>query len=771
VPANSSRTKLSRKHKAAIAITALILLYTIAGFLIAPPIVKSVLTATIEKELGRQATVNQIRLNPLALSVTVRDFELKDPNGELFIGFEEFYANFQLSSIVHLAITFSEIRLLAPEGQIKILPDGKLNFSDLLALFAGPDDRVGSKPEDTVLPPVLVSNVKIEKGRLVLHDLSLPTPFNLEVSPIELSLTDFTTSKDSETPYSFTASMGEGEDIKSEGKISINPIGARGSFDISGIRIRTAWKYIQDLVKFEVASGSVNAAGEFVADISGEEIDLKLNSGEVTLSEFKLKEKGGKKTLISVPALAVRGAEVDLRRQQVKVDSISTKDGRVVAWLDRDGTVNYQKLVPMDLIQDRGGAPAETSDQSGAASQSWQVTVSEVTVENYEADLENRTLKQPLRLNWKPINLSVKNLSTRKGSEAEVALDLSYEEIGNVQMEGLVGFDPVFADLELQVNQFPLKPFGRVLELFTLADFKKGSANVDAKLTYGHRSGEGPLARFQGRISVEGLEVDDRTNGQDLIKFDSLVVDGLEFDLEPNKLKISETVVKQPYARVIISADGSVNVVEVLSPLEEPGDEGEFILLKQVADFIKLKIQGPVPIDIDKVRIENGSANFSDFFIKPNFAANVQDLNGAVQGLSSKPQARANVVLEGNVDKYAPVKVTGQFNPFSQEPHAELAVSFKDFELTKVTPYSGKFAGYTIEKGRVSLDLKYKRSGDKLIGENEIFLQQFTLGERVESASATTLPVKLAVAIMKDPQGNISLNVPVEGDLNDPGFS
>ena len=768
----NSSLRLSRKHKAAIAIAILVLLYTIVGFLVAPPIVKSILTSTIEKELGRQATVRQIKLNPFALSVTVRDFELKEPDGEPFVGFEEFYANLQLSSIFHLAFTFSEIRVVAPYGKVKILPDGKFNFSDLLALFEQPKDKPEPTPgQGAYLPAVLVSNITVEKGRLAFQDLSLPTSFEVEVTPVELTLTDFTTRRESETRYTFAASMGEGEDIRSEGNISIDPIRAKGRFDASGIKIRTAWKYIQDLVKFEVASGSVNAAGQYVVDISGEEMDIKLNKGEVKLNAFELKEKGGKETLISVPLLSVRGANVDLSGKRVKVDSISTKTGRMAAWLDRDGTVNYQKLVPMELIQDKGGESSETADDSGAANQSWLVTVDDIKVENYEVDFENRMLEKPLRLNSKPVNLHLKNVSTKTGSKADVNVDLTFEQTGFVEIEGRVGIDPEFADLELHVSQFPMRPFGAFLESITLADFKKGSTNVDAKLTYGNYAGEGPLARFQGRISLDGFEVDDRLNKQDLIKFDSLVVDGLEFDLEPNNLKVSEIVVKEPYARVNIWANGTANVVEVLSPLAEPGAEEKFVLLKKVADFIKLKIREPVPVTMDNVRVVNGSANFSDFFIKPNFAANIQNLNGAVKGISSKAQARADVLLEGNVDKHAPVKIVGQINPLSAEPFADIAVSFKNFELTKVTPYSGKFAGYTIEKGRASLELKYRWEGSRINGENQILLEQFTLGERVESASATTLPVKLALALMKDSKGNIWLDVPVEGDLDDPKFS
>jgi outer membrane protein OmpA-like peptidoglycan-associated protein len=122
------------------------------------------------------------------------------------------------------------------------------------------------------------------------------------------------------------------------------------------------------------------------------------------------------------------------------------------------------------------------------------------------------------------------------------------------------------------------------------------------------------------------------------------------------------------------------------------------------------------------------------------------------------------------VNKYSPVKISGQINPLSEEKYADLVMSFKNFDLTTTSPYSGKFAGYRIEKGKLSLNLKYKVSGDDFSGENEIVVEQLTLGERVESPDATELPVSLAVALLKDSNGNIELDVPVEGDLNDPHF-
>ncbi len=123
---------MSRAKKGAIITAILISLYGVFGFLIAPYILKSNLISGIAGQLGRNATVNEVKVNPFVLSVTVRGFEMSEPDGERFFGFEELYVNFQLSSIFWRAYTFDEIRMISPDGRVKVLPDSSLNFSDIL---------------------------------------------------------------------------------------------------------------------------------------------------------------------------------------------------------------------------------------------------------------------------------------------------------------------------------------------------------------------------------------------------------------------------------------------------------------------------------------------------------------------------------------------------------------------------------------------------------------------------------------------------------------
>jgi uncharacterized protein involved in outer membrane biogenesis len=295
---NSLNAKLSRLKKPAIIALLLICLYAICGFLVAPAIIKFKIPAIAADKLGRKATVEQIRMNPFALSLTVRGFELAEPNGERFVGFEELYVNFQLSSLLHLAFTFGEISLIAPHGHVKVLAGGSLNFSDLLSKLTqteSPQDQSGE------LPPVLIQRLNIEKGRLVFSDLSLPTPYEETLSPVELSLSNFSTRKGIDSPYSFIASLGEDTTFSWEGDLSINPLRSQGRFVLTGIKPRDFWKYILDLVYFEVATGTLDVAGQYQAGIEGKNFHAKLIGGEIQLNDFNLIEKGTDNQIVRLP--------------------------------------------------------------------------------------------------------------------------------------------------------------------------------------------------------------------------------------------------------------------------------------------------------------------------------------------------------------------------------------------------------------------------------------------------------------------------------------
>ena len=769
---NPQAMKLSRVKKPAIIAAILVFLYAIAGFFVAPAIIKSKAPAIIAEQLGRKATIDQVRLNPFVLSLTVRDFELEEPNGEPFAGFEQFYVNFQLSSLFRLALTLAEVRLIAPYGHVKVLADGKLNFSDLLAKVA---QEQSPQDSDGELPPVLIQRLHIDRGRFVFRDLSLPTPYEETIFPIQLTLNNFSTRKDTGSPYSFAATIGKSAVISWEGNVSVNPLRSQGRLTITKVDTVDLWKYIQDYVNFKVTSGKVDLSGNYMFALSGTGPTIELTEGECELSELVLVAKESQSMILSVPSLSLRDAQADLGTKQVVVAAVNSEGARVNGWLEPDGTFMHETVFALDGLEEKFGKLLASGDEPKADTQPWVINIDKVNLENYAVYFEDRTLKKLKQINLDSIKVDLKNVSNKKNSPAEIDVALKLNQTGSVEVKGFATTNPVSADLTLKVAENPVKPMQPYVDEVAPVELASGTTSLEGRVWYQALGSDGPKIRFEGQAGIENLRTFDRSKSEDLYSLKTLAIKELALDLDPNKLRVSEVFLSQPDFKVAIWPDGKINVVTVLSMKDYSTKEAETgkkveTLLDKVVKYITLQIEGPVPITVDTIRVEKGAADFSDLFIKPNFAAHVRNLRGMVKGLSSKPGTRADVLLEGEVNKYSPVKISGQINPLTKEKYTDLAMSFKNFDLSATSPYSGKFAGYTIEKGKLSLDLKYQLSDNVFTGENRITVEQLTLGERVESPDATKLPVSLGVALLKDANGNIELDVPVQGDINDPHF-
>jgi len=770
----SAYTRLSRPKKGAIIAGILILLYAILGFFVAPSILKSQFSSRISEHLGRPVTIEQVRMNPFSLSLTVRGFELEEAAGGPFVGFEELYVNFQVSSLFRWAYTFDRIELIEPHGLVKVLPDGNLNFSDLLAPSDSPEapsvSPEASSDQENTLPAVLIFHLNIAQGRFVFSDLSRPTPFEATFSPVQITLEDFSTRPDSESPYGFTASTGEGESLNWEGSFSVNPLRSEGRFELIGIKTRTLWEYFQDQVAFEVTGGSVNLGSTYHLDAGGDKFELKLTEGVLNLKELKVSEKGEGVELISIPSLSVEGADVDLSRKNVVIDSVRSEQARVAGWLDEEGVFNYSKLWVTHEGEEASGGETAAPVDSSVGTVPWAVTINELTLAEYGLELENRTMTPTLKMGLQSLAVTVKNLTTKEDAEAQVSLSLRVNETGTMTAEGLACINPLSAKLGLEAGQITLKPFQPLVNSVSSIDLVTGAANLKGNVQYRAMGEAGPEIRWEGSLSILDFEAINRSYTEDFLKWESLEFKGTLFDVAPNKLHLSEIVAKGAYARVIIWPDGSVNIKEAFSSQKEEEAE-EIVTPVTTAVLSKAEDEGPMPISVDIIRIEEGSANFADFLMKPNFFTGIHDLTGTVKGLSTDSSALADVSLSGKVDRYAPVKISGQINPLIPKAYVDMAMSFKNMELTSLTPYSGKFVGYTIERGKLSLDLKYKLSENAIVGENAVLLDQLTLGDRVESPDATNLPVGLAIALMRDTEGKIDIDLLVQGNLDDPEFS
>jgi hypothetical protein len=413
---------------------------------------------------------------------------------------------------------------------------------------------------------------------------------------------------------------------------------------------------------------------------------------------------------------------------------------------------------------------AATSAEVGEGSQAesgWVVAVPDISVENLRLEVEDRFVKPVAKFVLAPVSAQLTGFSTAPGAVVDANANVAIEGSGEVAARAKVALDAGTVSGHVDVKSLNLAPLQPYLNTYTQVTLLSGSltTGLDVEL-----AADGAF-KVKGDTEVAKLRVVDNALRQDMLKWDHLRLAGIDYSSEPARLRISSIAARAPYARVIIAPDQTLNLTKALSPA--PGSTPAAVQTVQTrGGETKVPAGNPagMQVSIGTVTVTNGSANFADFWIQPNYAVSIQGMSGTVTGLSSDPASRAKVKLEGKVDRYAPANIEGEINLLSAALFTDMKVSFKGVEMTSVTPYSGRFAGYKIEKGKLSIDVAYRIENRALSADQRFVVDQLQLGERVESPDAVRLPLRLAVALLKDRNGVIDLDLPISGSLDDPEF-
>ena len=799
------------------AIVALLVgLYALAGFVLAPKLLRSALLKDIPQTLNVTPTVGEIHLNPFLFQLEVKDFLLASASGEKLVGFERLFVDFDLSSIWHRAYTFANIDIAAPYANAIVAPNGVLNLLQLRPKPSPPKPAEKSGP----IPAIRIGSFKVSAGQVSYQDRSRPSAFAAHLEPINFELQNFSTGVNGGR-FTFSGTSKLGERLEWRGHLSVQPIESDGEIQIDGLQAHTIWEYLEDQLNFGVNSGTVNLNATYQFSLK-DKVDLKVNLPKVTVSGLAVRPKGSDTDWITVPELALNGTTVDLAQRQAHVDSLSLTGLKLVTWLEPDGSFNLLKLAQppaMTRAPARVRAPASppapagaptpptattpaTAANSGAvklttvaapaAPAPWRFDLREFTLRDASISAEDRSTRPVVKVLLAPLALTVGGVSLDLAKPLNVTLDTRINEKGALKVSGDVTPQPLSANLSLKLSGIDLTVVQPYIAQHTSMTLLGGRLSGDAKLRYGAQK---PGILFTGNISIAHLHTIDNALRDDFINWERLDVLGVKFEHDPDRLDIEQIVARKPYARVIIEPDSTLNVTRVLAgpgavvvapPAEvahgkpargrstraaaSASASTPAVASTSTSAAASGPAAKPMPMAIKKIVLHGGQANFADLSVTPNFATGIQKLEGSVLGLSSKANSRAKVDLHGSVDAFSPVAITGEVNVLSAALYTDLSLSFRNMELSTFNPYSGKFAGYNITKGKLTTELHYKVVGRKLDAQHHITIDQLEFGAKTASKDAVSLPIKLAVALLKDRNGVIDLNIPVTGSLDDPKF-
>ena len=514
--------------------------------------------------------------------------------------------------------------------------------------------------------------------------------------------------------------------------------------------------------------GGVNILLNASAEVGAKPAKATVDGLKVKLSRIALSETGDDISLIAIDTLALDDGRIDMGNRSMILTRVAATGGRTRVVRGKDGRI---RLAEMLAPSDRGKLKREiieTGEKARSEGKPWSFRLDAFDLNGFSAALQDRTIDPAIVYDLQDINASLKNLTNDGKTPINFDAQLKVAQGGSVKVNGQVSQVGDHAEARAKIVGVSLKPLCPALAKFTYLALESGKVSVSARVRY--RAGKsGPQVRANGSVSVDRLRLNEAGTGERFLEWKGMSANGLKFGLSPNGLQIEEVRLLEPGAKVVIFKDRSINLVKAIKAPDVAGAE-KTPHLKQVPAVVPHTNQTLFPVSIERVRVEKGVVDFADLSLVLPFATQVTDFNGGAAGISSDPASRASVTLEGKVDQYGLATVEGRLSPFTPKTFTDIAVSFRNVEMTPLSPYSATFAGRKIASGTLSLNLEYKIQNSELLGDNEVVLEQFTLGDRVEAPNAVNLPLDLAIALLTDAEGKINVAVPVHGNLDNPKF-
>lgn len=725
----------------------LCLLYAFVGFVILPRLLQTHLPKRLSELLGRTVTVAKVRTNPFTLAVTVEGFRIQDRDGCTLLGWQRLHVNWELRSLFTRTQYFRVIELVEPQGRLVLEKDGTSNIQDIVARFS-------NAPTTTSNTPSTAWNIhalRILRARLDLLDRTPTSPFATTLGPVSFEVRDFQTRRDRQSPYSLEGITEAGERFRWKGTFSLAPLASEGELALERIDLAKYAPYYRDRVKFELRKGRLSAQATYRFIWSEGHHVLKLSNGHADVSNLELGAPNASEQALALPQVGLKGLEVDVLAPRLAIDTLSLKAPQVHLQRQTDGTLDL-----LDLLTPKIEPRAQPSPSPLALS------LNKLLVEDAALVFRDAVPPRPVTLEIPDLDLSLDAFSLDPQAPAHLTMSCSLRSGGRLEAHGPIWPLQPALDLDVTLLDVALPPFERYLEPDLALTVNRGRASAAGRLYARFDTPASQGLTYKGRLDLRDLEVMDTVGREPFLRYRRLLLEGLDLDLQARRSTIARVSLEAPEHRLVIAPDGTTNVGRALNLQSRPASVA--------AQALPPTPDRPLALTLKDIRVNQGRLSLIDRSVQPAAVLTISDLVGRYEGLSTEEDGVSNVNLNGLASGIAPFHLQGRTRPLRTDLDTDVTLTLKGADLTDLSPYAGKYLGYTIRKGKLDLDARVRIERRALDARIQARMDQCFLGDKVESPDATRLPVRLALAILRDRHGVITLDLPIEGSLDDPNY-
>lgn len=758
----------------------LLLLFTLFGFFIAPPLLKSLLVKNISKTIKRDVSIAMIQVNPFALTIKISGITIKEKGKtDTMFSLDELFVNAKASSIFKRALILGEIRLKRPYINIIRNKDGTYNFSDLMALGDKKTEESKKEPEKKEKKPFYFSlnNISLIEGSIDFFDGPANTKHTVRDMNIKIPFISNLTHHTNAfvEPY-FSASINDDVYvIKGNVKPFAESREAYINIDIQDLDIPKYLAYFPVKMNFKLLSGSLDIATKVSFIEYKDKPSSLVVSGGISIKKLAGDDLH-KRLIFRLPSIEIDIKSLEPIQKTLEVSKVLFKAPEIAIERDREGVLNLQRIIEekkaeREKVTEKGTKEVKKPAEKKQDERQFALSLNEVTIEKGKASFNDLTTPQPVNIIIKNIDLKAENISLAKNNISRLSLSFLFDKNGTITVKGPFGINPVFADLAMDIKNIHINTLQPYFTDKININITDGAFSTSGRFNIAFAEKKGMAVKYNGNVLVANLATIDKVNAEPLLNWKAFAINNLNFGSDPLFIHIDGISLADFFAKVTVNPDATLNLQKIMKEEEKTKEKQEQAEQKPAPAPEKKPKEPEKDIKIGNITLQGGTIEFTDKAITPTYTASLTEIGGKVSGIALSQNQLAEVNLRGKINQFVPLEIAGKINPAKENLLVDLFVRFNSLDLSPMTPYSGKYIGYKVEKGKLSIDLKYLIEKRQLDSQNVIFIDQLTLGEPVDSPVATKLPVRLAIALLKDRNGQIKLDIPVSGSLDDPKFS
>ncbi|HEY3307441.1 MAG TPA: DUF748 domain-containing protein [Desulfuromonadaceae bacterium] len=674
---------------------------------------------------------------------------------------------------------FESIRLDGLELYVSRDKKGEWMYSRLLP----PKSLKGTSQEqkaesDKKKPLIQVGSFSISNGSVHFEDALPRERFRTHVQDIDIALKNFSTAPAKSALYELSMLLDGEAELNIEGSFSITPLKAKAFAELADLNIYRSWPYLTRYLTAPI-KGKLDLSAEASFD---KDAGLNIQQGRLAVKD--LSTRYGTKEGFDLAELSVEDLMFRQKENRLEVGEIRFSRGGISLSRETDGSLSLLSLLKKQEQQSASSIGAQKLSATTKTAKKTQdretnpplsYRLKRIKVDGFNLSFTDKTKEDAPRFTLRKTKLSLSNLNGPRFTPAALQFSSTFGKDSSLKANGQITPLPFHYKGNVNVARLPIRDFESYIPDNINVEIIAGYVDTNMDLDVSLKDNK-PVGNFKGSAGVRAFHSIDAVAEEDLLKWESLQFDEIFGNLAPFNLNIHQVALNNVYSRIVVRKDGSLNLQNLVDK-EEPTVQATPATPPATPPVKSAVVAAPVQptsksqISIGSFTVQDGTIFFTDHHLPQTFSSTFYNLGGRVSGLTSEETKFAEVDLRGNLENHSPLQITGRVNPLRDDLYVDLKVSFTDIELSPVTPYSGTYLGYTVDKGKLFLDLKYLIEKKQLSSENRIFIDQFTFGKKVDSKKATTLPVRLAVALLKDRKGEIHLDLPVTGRTDDPQFS